>query len=155
MKKCLCLLVVLGTSSLLAQTDSQNADQKEITALEQQIVQMSLKGIDTPQFDQDHVGRDIIEVWPMGFYGWDEVKQSDPQPPLEAKVDHLKFRFYGNTAIVDGMAYKKYKDSSDSGNIKNWRGFLVHVWVKRDGKWQLVSVANGPLAPAASSKPLE
>jgi hypothetical protein len=154
MKVCLCLMVFLGTSSLLAQTESQNADQREITALEQQIVQLDLKGIESPQFDQDHLGRDVIGVWPMGFWGWDEATKPDPRPPLEEKVDNLKFRFYGNTAIVDGTAFKKDRDPSNPANIKEWHGFLVHVWVKRDGKWQLVSVANGPLAPGADLKPL-
>ena len=145
MKICLYVLLCLGTSSLLAQTQSQNAVKDELTALEQQMSQMELKGSYSPQFAQDHLGRDLLSVWPMGFGGRDEFTKPDSQSLLEEKFENLKINLSGNTAIVDGTWYKKGNDPAAAAKTAEWRGFFMHVWVKRNKKWQLVGSAAGPL----------
>jgi len=152
MKLCLCLLIIFGTSSVLAQTESRSADEKELIALEQQMGQMEKMGNYPQPFVQDHLGADLIWAWPMGFGGRDSFTQPDPpdQLPLEEKIENLKVRLYGNTAVVDATWYKKGKDPA----AYEMHGFLVDVWIKREGKWQLVSGAAGPLGPGASLKPL-
>jgi hypothetical protein len=145
---------LLGTPLGMAQLSSQGADQKELTSLEQQMAQMDVKGRYSDQFIQDHLGRDLISVWPMGFEGIDDAAKPDPQPPLEEKAENLRVTLYGDTAIVEGTWAKKMKDSSDPAKTQNYRGFFMHVWVRRDMKWRLVRSAAGPLAPMATLKAL-
>ena len=48
-------------------------------------------------------------------------------------ISQTKIRILGNTAIVDGMM----KESGPGGDFPNL--IFSRVWVKRDGRWQLLS----------------
>jgi hypothetical protein len=149
MRMLACSLILLCSSSWLpAQSNSGNADQDEITALIQEMVQMDIKGSYSPGFVQDHLASDLRWVWPMGSGGRDEFIKMDPsEVALEEKVEDLKFRVLGNVAVVDGTFYKKNKGPSAVG----FRGYLLEVWEKQDGKWKLVNSATGPFADGKQS----
>jgi hypothetical protein len=142
------LVLFCGTTVMPAQTDSQSANRNEITGLIQQMAQMDAKNVEpSPQFIHDHLAEDLVYVWPMGSGGRDEFIKPDLTSPslLEEKIDDVKIRFYGNTAVANATWYKKGKNPSEPNNVQEWHGFLMEVWVKKYGNWQLVSSAAGPL----------
>src|SRR5262249_36611488 len=95
----------------------------------------------------------------------DDVKQIDPEGKVLSKAeivanaksgnvkfevgqsDDVKVRVYGDTAVLNGRWTEK---STDKG--KPFAGTLqmTIVWVKRNGKWQVVS---DQVTPIASPKP--
>ena len=52
------------------------------------------------------------------------------------KLDELKVRVYGNTAVVHGLATRKstYKGKDTSGQYRS-----TDVFVKRNGRWQAIA----------------
>ncbi|WP_348263269.1 nuclear transport factor 2 family protein [Telmatobacter sp. DSM 110680] len=135
------LMLLCGASSLLAASDTQNADKKEITALIQELVQMDKQGSYSPQFVQDHISSDLRWAWPGGRGGRDEYIKTNPSDvAAEERVEDLKFRLFPDVAVVDGVFYKKNKGSS----AVPFKGYLLEVWAKQDGHWKLVNSATGP-----------
>jgi hypothetical protein len=62
-----------------------------------------------------------------------ELMSEQPLASNHLNEDDLKIRFYGQTAIVNGSESWKQK------NGKSGRWIWTDVFVKRDGKWQVVS----------------
>jgi hypothetical protein len=50
--------------------------------------------------------------------------------------DHLAARVYGNTAILTGLSKVKVKSRGQDQTLHIW---FTCVWVKRDGRWQMVA----------------
>ena len=55
-------------------------------------------------------------------------------------VTELRVRIYGATAIVTG------RESTTGAGVENG-GRFTHVWLQRQGKWQLVAVQRTDIAP--------
>ncbi|HEX8091816.1 MAG TPA: DUF4440 domain-containing protein [Blastocatellia bacterium] len=61
-------------------------------------------------------------------------------------TENTKVRFYGDTAILTGVFVYKGKDSTE-------RSRYTDVYVKRNGRWQVVASHLTRLAPPAASPP--
>jgi hypothetical protein len=146
------LMLLCAASSLPAQSPSSNSDQKEITALIQEMVRMDKEGRYSPQFVQDHISSDLRWAWPGGRGGRDEYIKIDPSDvAAEERVADLKFRLFPDVAVVDGVFYKTNKGPS----AVPFKGYFLEVWAKQDGHWKLVNSATGPfpdMAHSASAK---
>jgi ketosteroid isomerase-like protein len=55
---------------------------------------------------------------------------------LDDMITDMKVRFYGNTALVNGISVEKVKIKEKESIIRFRR---TTVWVKRQGRWQCVS----------------
>ncbi|MGA7523461.1 MAG: hypothetical protein WBW84_13470 [Acidobacteriaceae bacterium] len=147
-KLTMCLLIVLGMSPLLAQIAPQSADEKEITALEQQMVQMEIRDHYSQRFIREHVDRKLVMMSPPGFFGFDEFvkpvekRQWGIPPPTEERLKDLTVTIYGNAAVVHAEVYEKGKDISDPTKTWEEHCLLLHTWVKENGRWRLLSVAT-------------
>lgn len=53
-----------------------------------------------------------------------------------AELSELRIRMHGNTAVVTG-AYHEKGDSK--GKNYEYRDRLTDVWMKTDGKWQVIA----------------
>ena len=145
MAKLVLVVVLLGASAVLAQNNSQS-DQKEIVSLEQQLTQMDKTGVYPQQFVNEHVASDLVWENPGGAAGRDEFTKSFPdQQILEEKNEDVKVRTFGNTAVSSGKWWKKAKITSENGKVEEFDGYFQNVWVKQNGKWQLVASATSPL----------
>jgi uncharacterized protein (TIGR02246 family) len=57
------------------------------------------------------------------------------------RVTELRVRLYGNTAVVTGR-------ESTTGTGVTYSGRFTHVWLLRQGLWQLVAIQRTDVAPA-------
>ena len=144
--KQLFLAVFFGASTLLGQANSQDAE-KEITGLEQQMVQMDIKNDYPQQFINEHVSSDLTTAWPMGIsIGREHFTDTVPgQQILDEKLDRISVKTFGNVAVINGRWWKKVKNQSGNGKVDEFHGFMQHTWINNNGKWQLIAQAAGPL----------
>ncbi len=59
-------------------------------------------------------------------------------------TEDLAVRLYGDTAVVTGRSIPKGKDSKGQAITGQFR--FTRVWVKRDGRWQVVSFQGTRIA---------
>ena len=62
---------------------------------------------------------------------------------LSFKLDDMKVRVYGDTAVVTGRIASKGKDVGNKDVSARYR--FTDVFVKRDNRWQCVSSASTPI----------
>ncbi len=61
------------------------------------------------------------------------------------RVEKRRVRFFGETAVVDG----RYQvEMTSSGVPRSLDNIAVSVWVRRDGRWQMVHWAATPIPGA-------
>ncbi len=159
MKKLLALgLLVVGASTFtLAQTKSSRgrrspSAEQEIRRLEREWFDSYVRG-DRAAFDRI-VADDAVFTYGNGSVGnkseaIGEIKApADPSYSLTA--DDIKVRVYGNTAIVTGIVIEK---GTFNGRSINSRSRYTDVWVRRSGRWQVVSAQNTRLPQPHPSVP--
>lgn len=87
---------------------------------------------------------DFIGVDPDGKqYDKKKMVEDTPNAPKEFAsnhLDHVKVRFYGDTAVAQGDETWERRDG------KRGRFVWTDTWVKRNGKWQIVA-AEDLIAP--------
>jgi ketosteroid isomerase-like protein len=60
------------------------------------------------------------------------------------EVDDLRVRVYGDTAVVTGRSTPRGRDAR--GQEMHGRYRFLRVWVKRDGRWQVVAFQGTRIA---------
>ena len=60
-----------------------------------------------------------------------------------SKVDTLKVRVYGNTAVTTGLSTEK---SQFMGSDTSGQYLFTDTWIKRDGRWQCVATHSSKVA---------
>lgn len=122
---------------------AQSSDEKTIIELENRMAQMKA-GID-PAFANEYISPDAIWQTPMGPRDREQfVKPFEGQTVLDERIEDVKVRLFNDTAVSTGRWVKKAKIASDA-KVHEWDGFFQDVWFKKNGKWQLVSIATSPL----------
>jgi ketosteroid isomerase-like protein len=73
---------------------------------------------------------------------------SRPRDVFESlTTDDLRVRVYGDTVVTTGR-WKRVSKSTD-GKDTSAQGFFTRVWVRRDGRWQIVVSHYSPDASVA------
>lgn len=73
------------------------------------------------------------------------VLRHSPDWPIYAyDQEDVEVRVYGDAAIVTGISTLRMKHAV-SGNLSDVKSRYVHVWVRREGQWQLVSRQATPV----------
>jgi ketosteroid isomerase-like protein len=71
---------------------------------------------------------------------------------FKLSTEDAKTRVYGDTAVLTGALTNSW---TDSGKEMNVRVRYTNVWVKRNGRWQVVAVQFTKMPEPAASKPQE
>ena len=144
------LSALLFSNLALAQTEkaAQNsADEKAVTQLVHEWLDALVKA-DLATLDRIIADDYIVTNSDGSVLG----KQSlDPLIKFEsATVEDLKVRLYGEAAVVTGTTTYK---GSFNGRAFNSRGRFTDVWLKREGRWQVVASQESALPKQASAQP--
>lgn len=67
------------------------------------------------------------------------------------ELSDLRVRIEGNTAVVTGVNSSKGRD--EKGLPFDRRSRFTDVFVKRDGRWQVLATQGTVIAPPASAAP--
>jgi len=129
----LCLVLMAGAIA----GASAATDRQQIIQLERDWVQ-SWVTMDAPANDRI-VADDFLGTEPDGKRSTkaDLMKELKEAPTLASNrlnEDDLTIRFYGDTAVVNGSESWKLKKDGKAG-----RYIWTDIFVKRNGKWQIVA----------------
>ncbi len=124
-------------------TAKQNNTSTVSTAVEKEILQMEKEWndarakTDRAAFER-LIANDFITFTPTGEeVGKDRVVKNYRAPNLEAMENgNVKIRVFGDTAIATGWNTRKWRIMSKEASPQEW---FTNVWVKRNGKWQIIS----------------
>jgi hypothetical protein len=131
------LMLFVFSSSLLAQ--SAGPVETTITKLEKESIEAALKG--DASWGEKYDADDYVGIGQSGTQG-DKKTSLDSLRSGRTKYEKielkdLKITQYGpNTAIARGTAYAK---GTTGGQDFDGQYAYSRVWVKRNGKWQVVS----------------
>jgi len=132
-----CALVLSLTLGTLRAADTHSADREQIIQLERDWTQAFVTN-DVAANDRI-VADDYLGTEPSGR----RITKADLSADLKSGVvplasnhlneDDVTIRFYGETAVVNGSESWKQKDG------KSGRYIWTDVFVKRNGRWQVVA----------------
>ncbi len=77
---------------------------------------------------------------------------SDGEGTFKLSTEDTKVRVYGDTTVLTGTLIQQ---RVDNGKEINLRVRYTNVWVKRNGRWQVVAVQFTKMPDQATSKPQE
>ncbi len=131
-----------------------NDVEKEILKLEEELTQTEMR-VDVEALDLIYAD-DIMVTAPMGICVdkpavMTEVRQAADKATVEKyDKDDLKVRTYGETAAV--TSYRITAKARFEETEINARLCITNVWLKREGRWQIVArhTANLEQQPAAA-----
>ena len=138
------LLVLLIASSAAAQTQKKELYPKG--SIENQLIELE-RQLSDALVKQDAVtldrlwSRDLVFTFPSGAMS-DKSKRIAAQKPSEASADStnindlVKVHVYGKTAVVTVLSTWKGKAGTQEYSEQYQ---ATHVWVKQQGRWQLVA----------------
>ena len=141
LKRALPIVAVLCLCDCSVQKD-QKETERHILESERQWAESVATG-DTSAIDRI-LGDDFIGVDPQGHL-YDKQRMIDetrnaPKYFVSNRLNDVKVRFYGNTAVAQGSETWE-KRSSDRG-----RFVWTDTWLQRNGRWQIVA-AEDLIAP--------
>ena len=155
----LCLVAV--SSFAFAQTNPSKAAQN--IKVEQEIKKLELEWFDSyvrgdrAAFDLI-VADDVVMTYANGKVGNKSEAIAEIKAPADASYsltsDDVQVRVYGDTAIVTGRVTEK---GTFNGRSLNSQSRYTDVWVRRNGRWQVVSAQStrlpqGPSPATAATK---
>src|ERR1700686_5892030 len=152
------LLVVAASSFAYGQTDARatsgNAKvDQEIRRLEREWFDSYVRG-DRTAFDRI-VADDAVMTYGNGKVGNKSEAIAEIKAPADASYsltsDDVQVRVYGDTAIVTGRVTEK---GYFNGRSLNSQSPYPDVWIRLNGRWQVVAAQNTPLPrdpPAAAA----
>ncbi|MBC8185729.1 nuclear transport factor 2 family protein [candidate division KSB1 bacterium] len=151
MRRILMISVLAIFASSLAVAQEQKTDQN--TKVENELIQLDnelgkafmQKDIATLRhlIADDYVG---IESNGIVFDKAETIADVDSGYFIEEteEADDLKVRVYGNTAVVTGRLTYQWRGKDGGDNSKQL--LFADVWVKRDGRWQVVNYQGTKIA---------
>jgi ketosteroid isomerase-like protein len=142
-------LLALALFTGRAQDTEQAKAERYIKESEAQWAEADVKG-DVAAVERI-LAADFVGVAPDGtFYDKaEEIKNTheDNGNTLSNHVNEVKVRFFGDTAVAQGSETWERR----TGEPKKGSYVWTDTWVKRNGKWQIVS-AEDLLAPESAKK---
>ncbi len=148
------LLVIAASSFAYGQTDARAASgnakvEQEIRKLESEWFESYLRG-DRAAFDLI-VADDAVMTYGNGKVGNKSEAIAEIKAPADASYsltsDDVQVRLYGDTAIVTGRVTEK---GIFNGRSLNSQSRYTDVWVRRNGRWQVVAAQNTRLPQGPS-----
>ena len=140
------LLVIAASSFAYGQTDARAASEngkveQEIRRLERQWFESYVRG-DRAAFDLI-VADDAVMTYGNGKVGNKSEAIAEIKAPADASYsltsDDVQVRLYGDTAIVTGRVTEK---GTFNGRSLNSQSRYTDVWVRRNGRWQVVAAQS-------------
>jgi hypothetical protein len=119
--------------------------EKELIQLEKDFAEATLKH--DREFYDRILADDWINVHEDGSIG---TKQGDAAHKSEydtATLDDIKVRVYGDSAVTVGRYSVAW---TEDGRRSTASGRFTDAWVKRNGRWQIVSTQNTPFPEATA-----
>jgi len=157
------LLVIAASSFAYGQTDARAASgnakvEQEIRRLEREWFESYVRG-DRAAFDLI-VADDAVMTYGNGKVGNKSEAIAEIKAPADASYsltsDDVQVRLYGDTAIVTGRVTEK---GTFNGRSLNSQSRYTDVWVRRNGRWQVVAAQSTrlpqerPSAAATNTNP--
>ena len=151
------LLVVAASPIAYGQRDARATSgntkvEQEIRRLEREWFESYVRG-DRAAFDRI-VADDAVMTYGNGKVGNKSEAIAEIKAPADASYsltsDDVKVRVYGDTAIVTGRVTEK---GTFNGRSLNSQSRYTDVWVRRNGRWQVVASQNTrlPREPSPST----
>ena len=85
------------------------------------------------------LGDDLTYTHMSGlFENKDENLAALKERPRVYKREGLAVRSFGDVAVLDGLIHVTMDPSPDGTPGRQLHGRVVQVWVRRDGRWQMV-----------------
>ncbi len=156
------LLASLALSSAVGQSKSKRPASTKPRGVQTATVEAELKKLEREWFDavakNDAATLNRIFADDFNAIGGDggaigkavmvEMMSSGRVKLDEIRTDEFKLRLYGNTAVVTGRAtyLRNQKPLGQDGHME--------VWVKRGGRWQVVSWMSAPFTKQATANAL-
>ncbi|MFI4889918.1 MAG: nuclear transport factor 2 family protein [Steroidobacterales bacterium] len=134
------LLAAAATPGARAATPDLHVAERTIIAGERQWADALVSG-DTAAVERI-VADDFVGVDPGGKEydkpaAIEEVREA-PKQFLSSHVNHVKVRFYGDTAVAQGDESWELR----AGEHRRGRYVWTDTWVLRNGKWQIVAAED-------------
>ena len=132
-----------------------NNVEKEIRKLEEELTQSEMR-VDVEALDSVYA-EDIMVTAPIGICVdkpavMTEVHQAASKATIEKyDKDNLQVRTYGETAAV--TSYRITAKARFEVTDINARFCITNVWLKRDGRWQIVARHTANLEQPAAAVP--
>lgn len=153
------LLVVAASPLASGQTNPRQAArnakvEQEIRKLEREWFESYVRG-DRVAFDRI-VADDAVMIYGNGKVGKKSEAMAEIKAPADLSYsltsDDVQVRVYGDTAIVTGRVTEK---GTFNGRNLNSQSRYTDVWVRRNGRWQVVAAQNTrlPQERAATATP--
>lgn len=140
------LFVVAASPFTFGQTNSRGVAQntkveQEIRKLEREWFDSYVRG-DRAAFDRI-VADDVVITYGNGSVGNKSQAIAEIKAPADSSYsltsDDIQVRVYGETAIVTGRVTEK---GTFNGRSLNSQSRYTDVWVRRNGRWQVVAAQN-------------
>ena len=150
------LLVIAASSFAYGQTDARAASgnakvEQEIRRLEREWFESYVRG-DRAAFDLI-VADDVVMTYGNGKVGNKSEAIAEIKGPADASYsltsDDVQVRVYGDTAIVTGRVTEK---GTFNGRSLNSQSRYTDIWVRRNGRWQVVGALAARTSPCSSNK---
>jgi ketosteroid isomerase-like protein len=153
-KLILCLVVIVAGYSVVARAQASSGQSTKDTksgGVEEHLMKLERDGIEAMKrndisFMENLEAPDFLFIDPGGMvHTRDEdlaIARSGDLKIESMNIDEMKVRVYGDTAVVTGQSTVKgmFKTQDISGKYR-W----TDVFVKRNGKWQLVNAQLTPV----------
>src|SRR6267143_6100958 len=146
------LLIILAASLALAQSESKAALSKR--SVERQLIELERQLSEALVREDAQVldrmwSNDLVFTFPNGKVSNKAERLAGQKPAAqptqsESKTtnDEVKVYLYGNTAVVTVLSTWSGKANNEAYSSQFQ---ATHVWVKQEGRWQLVAAHVSPV----------
>jgi ketosteroid isomerase-like protein len=146
------LLTIVAGSPALAQSESKSAPSKR--SIERQLIELERQLSDALVREDPAVldrlwSNDLVFTFPNGKVSNKAQRLAGQKPAVQPSQsesqtsnDEVKVYVYGNTAVVTVLSTWSGKANNQAYSSQFQ---ATHVWVKQEGRWQLVAAHVSPV----------
>lgn len=155
----ICITTMLIAVSLVTVTNAlilgQKADKKRQYNVEQEILKLEKEWIDAYfRWDIDALNRIEADDFHVLHSGANIPRTKEEQLAIiktatEAQkkqlaastrtVEQVKIRIYGNVVVITSVDTQTWPSTKVIGEIRSGKDLYTGIWVKRNGRWQIVN----------------
>jgi ketosteroid isomerase-like protein len=146
------VLTIVAATAALSQSESKTAPSKQ--SVEGQLIELerqlsdALVRVDSAVLDRLW-SNDLVFTFPDGKVSNKAQRLAGQKPAApsfksesEATNNEVKVYLYGNTAVVTVLSTWRGKENNQAYSSQFQ---ATHVWVKQEGRWQLVAAHVSPV----------